>query len=275
MVEVSENIVDEEVETQEETPADAPETAEAPDDGDDHKPTTVDSLFGSRKEAIAEVEEATEKEPTEDPPEPEAPAEPVVEPEKVAANADLDAIAKERDGFKAAMFEERKKRQELEANQKAEPEDEESYVDADTKSYVDKKLAEKDNEIVLIKLRMSQQMARNQYADYEEVVSYFTEAANENPKLLDAAVATDNPAVFAYQEGQKLQFAKQYGNNPAAIREAMKKELRDEIRKEAQSELMGKVKAKSKQPTNLSKMRAAGGDSEGDWAPTSTRDIFG
>jgi len=243
---------------------------------------TIAELFGGEKPAEPEkdvepepaVTEETEEAETETV---EAEPEKSEEEPKAKEESDRDSIIKEKDAFRAAMFEERAKRKELEERLKAqttEPETDDSYVDPDTKRYVDGQLLKKDNEIMMMKLKMSQAMARAQFKDYDDVVKNFTDAAENNPKLLDAAVATDNPAFYAYQEGKKIRFSKEYGDNPEEIEKKMEAKLREKIKKDLEKELMTKVAAKSKQPTNLSKVRAAGGDRETDWEPAKVGDLF-
>lgn len=248
----------------------------------DYQSPSIAELFGGEKPETVETkadepeqQEVKADDASEEVSETEVPEE-KTETVQAKEDVDVDAIIKERDAFRSAMFEERNKRKELEQSKQAEPvsTEDDTYVDDDTRRYVDKKLSEKDNEMLQMKLQMSQAMARSQFKDYDEVVKNFVEAAESNPKLLDAAVATDNPALYAYKEGKKIKFSKEYGDDPEEVEKKMEAKLRSKIKKDLEKELMSKVAAKSKQPTNLSKMRAAGGDRENEWTPASVSDVF-
>jgi len=285
----SKNMGDEVVET-EETKAEV-EAKEneviAKTEEDSYESPKLGDLFGTKPKTEAIETNETEDEEKQGEATDEKPEVEESSKEDIAAKAkaeskadDNDSIAKERDGFKSAMFEERRKRQELEARiAESKTEEQGVYIDEDTRSYVDIQVNKLKAEAQREKLEMSVEMCKGQFKDYDLITGYFVKAAEADPKLLDSVLATKNPAHTAYMRGKRLKLEEEFGSDPDQFVEAIKKkaiaEHEVETRKKIETEMLGKVAGKTKQPTSLSKMRAAGGDSDESWKPVSVSQLFG
>lgn len=175
-----------------------------------------------------------------------------------------------------ALVEERGKRQELQRElddlrlklaQQATPEkSDETDVDIDLlddpDGYRDQLRSEVKNLVKDAEANMQKQFlglvegaARARHEDYDDILPYFTEAAQQNRQLaVDAAQAGD-PAEFAYQTGLKLKRLADGGGDLDALikseREAAVKEYLENNPPEAEEDL--------KVPKSLSKQTAASG----------------
>ena len=72
----------------------------------------------------------------------------------------------------------------------------------------------------------SEMLARDKYADLDEAVEQFVTAAKQNPALSAQMNAHPHPWKFAYDEGKRLKFAAEIGNDPVAYRAKLEAEIR-------------------------------------------------
>lgn len=86
-------------------------------------------------------------------------------------------------------------------------------------------------EMVNERFNMSEMVARGKYADLDDVVKVFADAAEQNPALRMALQQSANPYEYAYREGKRLQLLKEVGDDPTAYREKVKAELLAEFQK--------------------------------------------
>jgi len=83
------------------------------------------------------------------------------------------------------------------------------------------------------RFNMSEMVARQKYADLDDVVKHFHEAVQQNPALAMALHQQANPYEFAYREGKRIQLLKEVGDDPAAYRAKVEAEIRAELQKPA------------------------------------------
>lgn len=81
------------------------------------------------------------------------------------------------------------------------------------------------------RFNMSEMVARQKYADLDDAVEAFKEAAKQNPALGMALQQQPNPYEFAYREGKRIQLLKEVGDDPAAYRARIEAEIRAELQK--------------------------------------------
>lgn len=81
------------------------------------------------------------------------------------------------------------------------------------------------------RFNMSEMVARQKYADLDDVVEVFKQACQSNPALGMALQQSANPYEYAYREGKRLQLLKEVGDDPTAYREKVKAELLAEFQK--------------------------------------------
>jgi hypothetical protein len=124
----------------------------------------------------------------------------------------------------AALHEERRKRQELEARlaeverrarepakqePKKEPEDEDAEFYRNPRAYVeaklDAKLGAQREEIEKRRIDHSVEAAKRRYQDYQDAERAFMDAANKSPALWQEMRAQYDPAEYAYQVGKSIQ----------------------------------------------------------------------
>lgn len=111
-------------------------------------------------------------------------------------------------------------------------------------------------------VRMSAAQMRTAHADFDDVARAFTEAANANPQLEAACLQSDNPALYAYQNGKAYLEAKKYGGSFENMREAIRKE--EEAKAEAKYRKQGALDAAANASTSTAGARSVGN------APTHT-----
>lgn len=85
--------------------------------------------------------------------------------------------------------------------------------------------------VVNERFNTSEMIARQKYADLDDVVAVFQEARRQNPALDMAIHQHPNPYEFAYREGKRLQLLKDVGDDPAAYRARVEAEVRAELQK--------------------------------------------
>lgn len=203
------------------------------------------------------------------------------EPQDFDANDPAQRTPHQRAGLRKALEAERKKRQEYERKlaqfegqlsvyqQQSQPKQQQQQpVDEDDQFYsappkyvngvVDKKVSEINKTVEAVRLELSEDMVRGQHQDYDDVISSFHEAAQNDPTLLarfQAQVATDprarrNPARFAYD------YAKTY-------REVSTVGSLDELRAKIEADLRPKLEAELRKKGVLAAAEQASTSSAG------------
>lgn len=168
-------------------------------------------------------------------------------------------IAKATRGLVAALQAERQKRQQLE--------DTGLNVSDDPNGGMVRQLR---NQLMVTEERM----LRAQHSDYDEHLALFAAEAERNPGLAETVLASDSPAFAAYQVGQNLKIAKEFGPDAFAnphqlvgkVREQTEKALRSKIEAELRAEFDKKLTASATErantPTDITQARAAGGETQ-------------
>lgn len=243
-------------------------------------------------EVLDKVQGKTET-PTETETETAPESEPVVEtqtevvaqaPTEVADVTETETGVKPQPGFVpvAAIQSERQKRQQLEQqlqsllilNQQLQQQQYTAPQDA-----VYQAPAEVDPNVVKNQVAtMSEHLARQTHPDYDEKYQAFAKALQTNPQkyqpLYESIMGSEHPGEAAYRAGEQLLLAEKYGadvvNNPSKFREAIRKETEIEIKAKADADahakVQGKLKERSKTPTDISQARSAGGSTESTWS---------
>ena len=151
----------------------------------------------------------------------------------------------------AALQDERRKRQELEAELEAlksaqpEPERPDLFVDPD--AALDRIRDEAKQHSDQRWIQSCRAMVQAQYSDYGDKESVFMDLAKENPSLTQEMLKSDNPALFAYQTAQKHERYAQIKNV-------------DEYEAKVRAEIEAKVRAEMgiKEPPDLTSAPGAG-----------------
>lgn len=234
----------------------------------------------SKEETIAEnatVEtEEVKDETTED-----------VKEEAVAENAtteDSPSESKEEDSSKMeqtekedpkqvplkALEEERHKRQELERQLEAlkNPPKEEEQVEffEDPEGRFNQMQQQVNTQMLVQKIQMSEYMAKQQYADYDDKMQRFLEEAQKSPALIDQMKSHTHPAEFAYQTADKFIKMDEIDNL-----DAYKQSLSEKLRKELEEEYKAKYEGKKAKAGALPKKSLA--DTGSAKLDTSTKEI--
>lgn len=205
----------------------------------------LDSIFeGKTTEPVAEVKT----------PEPQAP-EPV---ETAAEVTDVETGAKQQEDAtpaplipkedgphvpRKALEDERKKRQEIERrftdlerrlNDMMQPQEQVQPQQApDPWADPEAAMAHQRNEFVRqmyeTRVALSSEILRAQKPDFDDVVAEFVQQARRDPGLHNAVLNHPNPAAFAYQQGQRIRFLNEVGNDPAAYKAKLREEVMAEL----------------------------------------------
>lgn len=208
---------------------------------------TLEDMLNNAEPPAPEVEEpVAEAEAGEAAPEPEA-KEPETPQEAETPEAKQDGEGPEA-WTKAAVLDERRKRQELErklaeleaAKAEDKPQRPDVFADPDGAfGHVEQTLRqEMARQIHSTRLELSQEMMRTVYQDYDELESEFVDMAKDNPVLLQDLQQSANPAKFAYETAKKAREA-------AELKDVDK--MRAKIEAELRAELEAQIKAESEQ----------------------------
>lgn len=209
--------------------------AKAEGEGKQRDPVTGKFVPEKKEEVKAEVKEEPKPEPK------------VEQPKQ-------DLSERER-AFLANAQEERRKRQELEAEIAAlrKPKEEPKLFFEDP----DGALKQRDEEIIRTRQEFAQMMfqtrlqnaeeiARVRYQDYDQVVEIFKEVAAQAPGLVQQCMASSNPAEFAYKLGKHHKEMREVGSI-----EEYKKKAEKEIRAKVEAELKEKYEKEAKERAAL------------------------
>lgn len=212
----------------------------------------LSALIGDEPEQATEVAET--QAPTTEPEQgvKQEASEPPSEPPKEAVEPDS--------WTKAAVLDERKKRQaleaELEALKRAQQQPEAKKVDLfeDPEGY--QKHVEQSIQKARIedRISLSREIFASMKEDYEEAEAAFIDMAKQFPQLVDEMLAAPVPAKFAYEQGKK---ALAFNEMKAFDADAYKAKLREELRSELMQELQTQQQTKQAKAANLTPSLAA------------------
>lgn len=204
------------------------------------------------------------------------------ESEETPEEAEADASkpeSKDEDGnwTKAAVLDERRKRQELErqleqALKDKTPEEKKDWFD-DPEGAASQIKQEFQSQLANTRIEMSQEFMRSLHEDYDQLEAEFVDLAKGNPAMLAEFQQSKNPAKFAYETAKKhREYAdlKDVDKAKAKLRE----EVRAELEKEYQQKSEKEQKKREAIPPSLSN-QGKGGLSADDYSgPTPLEDIL-
>lgn len=224
--------------------------------------------------------ETTTPEPeTESKPEQEDSTPESEEKPKEAEADDSKPESKDEDGnwTKAAVLDERRKRQELERQleqlqTEKKPEEKKDWFD-DPEGAASQIKQEFQSQIANTRIELSQEFMRTLHEDYDELEAEFVDLAKGNPAMLAEFQQSNNPAKFAYETARRH---REYAELKDVDKTRAK--MREEIRAELEQEFQQKAEAQQKkrdaiQPSLSS--QGKGGLSADDYSgPTPLEDIL-
>lgn len=187
----------------------------------------------------------------------------------------------------AALKDERSKRQALEQRlaeyeayfqQVNQPQPEQPDPEQDPLAYLTQAVAQDvlarvqpqtQEQMFRINVQVSEQFARQQWADYDQTVEVFKEECQRNPQLWTAMTQAPNPAVYAYNAGKNAIQARTYGEAPPPSREQIEAEIREKI--------MAEIGVKAPNvPTSLASAQSRGSRGGPAWSgPESLSELLG
>lgn len=178
----------------------------------------------------------------------------------------LEALEAERKGRqdwkeKAIRFEEeaRQLRQQVERAQPGQPQQPQDP------------LQQTYQQIVNERFNTSEMLVRAQHADVDEAVEAFKAAAAQNPALAAAMHQNPHPWKYAYEEGKRLRFASEIGNDPEAYRKKVRAEIEAELKAQ---QPQSAAPAAPAIPQSLADARSAGARGTTFTGPTPMENLF-
>lgn len=129
-------------------------------------------------------------------------------------------------------------------------------------------------QIVNERFNVSEMVLRSQHQDVDEMVQVFKEAAAQNPALVAQMHAQQHPWKFAYDEGKRLKFAAEIGNDPEAYRKKLRAEVEAELRGQLAPNQSAAAPAAPAVPQSLAGARSAGARGNTFTGPTPIDSIF-
>lgn len=186
----------------------------------------------------------------------------------------------------AALKDERTKRQAIEAErqqmaerlqqyeayfqslQNGQSEEEPDPLELITQQVMSRVQPQHEMQMLVQKTEFAEELARQKYADYDEKVEHFKEAAKANPFLIQELRSAQNPAEYAYRVANQIMEAKAYSQQPS----------REQIEADKRAKIMAELglSTQSKAPTSLVNAQSVGSRSGPAWSgPTPLGDILG
>jgi hypothetical protein len=219
------------------------------------------------------------KEPKEEAPKEKEAAKVEVKPEVKPPQQEMSE--KER-AFLRAAEEERRKRQDLERElaqyrQQKQPEkteEKKTFWDDPEGHFktVEQRMAQRE---LAMTLKVSEQLARSKYQDFDDKIGVFAESLKATPGLHAEWLASPDPAEFAYKHGARLKEMREVGDLDK-YREKIEKETRAKLEAEFKAKQEELEKKRSELPGSLSDVRGTTTQQKPVYAgPTSLDDILG
>lgn len=186
---------------------------------------------------------------------------------------------------KAAVLDERRKRQELQAElerlkQEREPDRAEEAPDwyAEPERAAEAQRQQFEQMLFTQKVELSQDMMRSQHADYDEMEQKFFDLCQENPALRTELRLSANPARFAYETAKKAseyEAMKDVESYKAKLKAEVRSELEEQIRKEQEAAQARLEKKRAAADPSLASASSKGGLSSSDYSgPTPLDEIL-
>ena len=204
---------------------------------------SIESLIGER--ARDENGRFVAVPPTEEPKEPkvEAKAEPKVDATPVIPPPEasppviqppVETESEKERAYKATALDERKKRQalqaELDALKKPPAPKPDFWTDPEARFAAER--VDIEQKLQRERLLMSEDMARDKYKDFDEVIGHFQSAVEQNPALAAQMTSSRNPAEFAYRQGLLHRELGAVNGDPIAYRTKLEADIRAKLEAE-------------------------------------------
>lgn len=187
---------------------------------------------------------------------------------------------------KAAVLDERRKRQALEAElekvrqgQQQQPANEAEKADwyADPEKAAQAMQQQLSQQAFNTKLELSQDMMRAQFEDYDEHETEFVDLAKQDPRLIQEMQQAPNPARFAYDTAKKAreyEAMKDVDSYKAKLRQELEAELRKELEAEQQQKAEKQQRKRDAIDPSLASSTSAGLKSNDYAGPTPLDNIL-
>lgn len=187
---------------------------------------------------------------------------------------------------KAAVLDERRKRQALEAElekvrqgQQKEPAAETEKPDwySDPEKAAQAMQQQVSQQAFNTKLELSQDMMRGQFEDYDELETEFVDLAKQDPRLIQEMQQAANPARFAYETAKKAReytAMKDVDSYKAKLRQEVEAELRKELEAEQQQKAEAQQRKRDAIDPSLASSTSGGLKSDDYAGPTPLEDIL-
>lgn len=220
------------------------------------------------------------KEPKEEAPKEKAEA-PKVDAKPEVKPPPQEMSEKER-AFLRAAEEERRKRQDLERElaqyRQQKPvektEEKKTFWDDPEGHFktVEQRIAQRE---LAMTLKVSEQLARSKYQDFDDKIGVFAESLKATPGLHAEWLASPDPAEFAYKHGARLKEMREVGDLDK-YREKIEKETRAKLEAEFKAKQEELEKKRAELPGSLSDVRGTTTQQKPVYSgPTSLDDILG
>ena len=232
----------------------------------------LDSVLDETQNEAAPIEPQAPAEP-EPTPQPQGETPPAPPAEKPAPVESPEVAA-----FKQAAISERQKRQELERQlaeiRQAQAPQPPAY-DEDPHAAFDALRNEVSTVVTNARLDLSEDLARERHADFDEKFALFEQMVQDNPHLLSEIGRATNPAERMYTIAANHQKLQQAGSLDA-LKEQMRAELRAEIEADMKAKEDADAKKRAALPNTLSDTTSAGKPETESYAgPTPLNSILG
>ena len=183
--------------------------------------------------------------------EPEKAAEPAKEPEKAPEKARPDWVN--------GLIAERRKRQAAEAAAQQQQPAKKTDIFENPDQAVAERVGERTQGMEAKLFKLSLKAAQASRTDYEEVATAFLQAAERDPRLIDAMRADDDPGEFIYVVGQQLKELGDVGGDIGKYREKVKAEFSTQLTEKDKriTALESELAAQKKQFEDLSTIRGS------------------
>lgn len=221
----------------------------------------------------AKAEEKPKEEPKESP-----------KAEVVKHTAPQQEMTDKEKAFLRAAEEERRKRQALErelqearSKAPATTEPAKTFWD-DPEGWMSRHQEQQRQERLKERLGVAEMLARSKYTDFDEKVATFTDMAKTTPGLIQAWLASPDPAEYAYRAGKnhmELREAGSIDGLKAKIEKEAYAKARADMKKELEEKSAALAKERAALPPSLSEARSTGVNKPVWSGPPSMEDILG